>query len=643
MAGQRDLPAYAQRANRQHKAERAKAELARRSFAAFFRQQWHVSKGSEALEWTPFLEGICDEIQFLLEGWLVANGRGNRRQRERVIATWSRLGLSYEEGCMLVQNEIFNLAPGTLKSSIIMVAAPAWMWLHDPTVEFGCTSSNEDNVKRDSNAHKELVTSKWYRRTFNIAWGIKGKADAVQHWETTAGGLRLSRSWLQGFTGIHVDIILMDDADDARKVWQDPVRKETHNQYTTAMENRIRHERRSLRINLQQRVHVDDQSGYLRSLAKWSPESAKTRMGWALFAIATRAGFGPKDFTESPFGWRDPRAIVGATAIAHAIAHDQKVWRYPGDGEPGSADVPLGAARDLAVVRPHLVFTPHMGEFMQPSRFGQLELEDKLTKLGSYGVSAQYDQVAERVDGGIFPRRLWKFWRAHPEARWGTADGYPPVMPSDDRVRRPAGFLSEEDAPAYVIEHDPKTRVIKLDWLTCSVDATFGSLDPKTASAVGLKIIGGLGLRRFIFHDATKMRSFPDACSSIKGLALRFPFRRVLIETKANGPAIISTLANEVADAKVIGPNGKPLILVVEGFEPGSDTKAGRANAMLPAVEAGLWYVPEGAPWIEEWAGEVCVFPEARRNDRVDAMTQVATYYSDHDDELNNALALAKW
>lgn len=592
-------PLYADIALRARLLKAAKSEKARRSFADFFQQGFHVVEGSTILEWTPALKGICDDLQALFEGWLVANGRGTAAMRDRVIAHWTRHGLTFEEGQVLVQNEIFNLAPGTLKSTIAMVFGPAWVWLHDPSVKFGCSSSNDDNVKRDSNAHRDLVTSSWYRSNFGIAWKIKGSADAVGRWSTTAGGLRISRTLLAGFIGIHVDIFLVDDPDDAQKVWNEPARKQVQGQFSRALENRVNHEKRSLRIIIQQRVHVDDLSGYLRSLLKWSPEN---RQGWASFVVPMRFGFGPKDLEdETPFGYRDWRTVKG--------------------------------------------------ELMHPSRFDEQSLADKITKLGSHGVAAQYDQNPEVVDGGMFPRALWRFFRVA-DTLLGQPGFHPSQEEADPRPRpegcigsdaQPGGpFGTRAEHPPYVLERN-KDGTLKLDFLCISVDSTFGSLDAKTASNVGLLVIGGQGARRFVFHDATKMRTFKQTCDAIKAILLLFPAKRIIIENKANGSSVIETLRDDVADQKVIGTNGKPVIVVVEGVETGGDSYIGRANAMQPAVEAGLWYLLDGAHWLAEFLAEVCVFPNGKRDDRVDAMSQAATYYSDNNEAMKRAMALARW
>jgi predicted phage terminase large subunit-like protein len=43
-----------------------------------------------------------------------------------------------------------------------------------------------------------------------------------------------------------------------------------------------------------------------------------------------------------------------------------------------------------------------------------------------------------------------------------------------------------------------------------------------------------------------------------------------------------------------------------------------------PEVEAGNWYLPEGAEWLDAWVDEFASFPLGKNDDQVDAASQVA-------------------
>jgi len=87
------------------------------------------------------------------------------------------------------------------------------------------------------------------------------------------------------------------------------------------------------------------------------------------------------------------------------------------------------------------------------------------------------------------------------------------------------------------------------------------------------------------------------------------------VEGKANGDAIIDVLHAQIGQ-------------VCTAYNPGSRSKVARANAISPWVEHGCVWLPEGAPWAEEFIGDVVSFPVGKASDPVDAMSQALTRMS---------------
>ncbi len=201
------------------------AELARRDFSEFVRQAWHVVEPGVELEWNWHHQALCDNLQAFLEGWITTH-------RKNVP--------------LFVQNTAWNVPPATLKSKIIMVLALPWMWLHEPTFKMAALSSNPTNVKRDSDACRDLVMSKWYRDSFNVGWEIRSDIDSKEKYRTTAGGERVSRGMAANPVGLHVDWIAVDDPDATDTVFSDAIRTATHESWD-ALSNRVQHAGKSIR------------------------------------------------------------------------------------------------------------------------------------------------------------------------------------------------------------------------------------------------------------------------------------------------------------------------------------------------------------------------------------------------------------
>src|SRR6202012_2597219 len=85
--------------------------------------------------------------------------------------------------------------------------------------------------------------------------------------------------------------------------------------------------------------------------------------------------------------------------------------------------------------------------------------------------------------------------------------------------------------------------------------------------------------------------------------------REILIEDKANGPAVIDFLSKEVFGLIPVEPDG---------------SKLARAQAFTSIWEAGNVWLPDPSlqPWVTKLVAEITRFPAAARDDQVDAMTQ---------------------
>lgn len=142
-----------------------------------------------------------------------------------------------------------------------------------------------------------------------------------------------------------------------------------------------------------------------------------------------------------------------------------------------------------------------------------------------------------------------------------------------------------------------------------SVDATFKGLD--TSDFVAITVWGKLGANYYLRYCLNRKMSFTDTLQAIRLVQGLYPAaRRVLIEDKANGSAIIDVLQREMFCIPVNPKGGK---------------KA-RVNAVSPAIEAGHVFLPMGAPWLDEYIDQWSAFPAGAHDDMVDSTTQALSY-----------------
>lgn len=228
------------------------------------------------------------------------------------------------------------------------------------------------------------------------------------------------------------------------------------------------------------------------------------------------------------------------------------------------------------------------GQLLFPQRFTEEYCAKEKVALGSSGYAGQNQQRPVSAAGNRYKREWWRFWS--PSGSIGTrpkgANAFPPIQfdPARDRIDLTIG----------------------------SWDMTFKDTDGSDY-VVGV-VVAVQGARRFVLERTRARMGFPETRRAVKRQRDEHRPDEILIEDKANGPAVIKDLEAEVPGIIAVNPEGG---------------KEARSAIMEPKVEAGNWYLPEGAPWLDEWVDEFAAFPKGRNDDQVDAATQVEARLTD--------------
>ena len=533
--GRDDVIAKA-RATRQLPAEQrallatgARAELARRWLYHFFRYSWPLLEPDTPLELNWHHKLLCDHVQGQLDDWK----RNKRNPAYRIRA----------------QNGAYNFAPGTTKSRIISVAAPSWMWTSHPSWSVMCVSANPIVATRDAMFTRDIVTSDWFIASFGVTWTIRDDADARGNYRNTAGGSRVSLGITSRVIGVRFDALIIDDANDMFEVFSEAKRREVNGKIDHALWNRVNDQRACIRIEMQQRGHVDDATGHLIAKIGTNPRTG------GIMHVPVPIEFDPTLKVETPYGYKDPRTVPG--------------------------------------------------ESLHPARFTAEFLAAERLRLGTFGFEAQYNQRPAPLEGNALRREHFRFFKL------ASANGA--------RPSRPPGCVDHDTAPAQLLRNKPSgvaesahwTLKLDLDWICVSVDASFGSTS-QSASQVAIIVVGGKGALRYVLDDRTRVMDTNDMLDEIARVVADYPAaRRVLVERKANGQAILDLFRRRFPGFIAIDPQGG---------------KIARANAMVPTHEAGNIMLLDGAPWVAAHVEELSMFPNGPYDDRVDAMSQLISY-----------------
>ena len=237
-------------------------------------------------------------------------------------------------------------------------------------------------------------------------------------------------------------------------------------------------------------------------------------------------------------------------------------------------------------------FVREEGDLLFPERLSADVLAQKKEDLGSYMFSGQFQQRPSPKEGGLFKRSWWRFW-------------YPAgTLP-------PAVECTLEDGE---IQRCPQIQLPDgLTDGTISVDCTLKDL--KTSDYVVGQAWARLEADKFLLDQRRERLDTRHTCDMIRDLLSRYPSSHaILIEDKANGPAVIAEMQHEISGVIAVNPEGG---------------KESRASAVAPGVESGNVYLPHPAlfPWVNDLIEELAAFPNARYDDQCDCLSQVLLRY----------------
>lgn len=170
------------------------------------------------------------------------------------------------------------------------------------------------------------------------------------------------------------------------------------------------------------------------------------------------------------------------------------------------------------------------------------------------------------------------------------------------------GNVFKESTVQYYEAHGLRASPKKFDKVIASWDCTFKDTDG-TDFVVG-QVWGKYQANAYLLDQIRARMSFTVTCKEIIIQKKKWPqIREILIEDKANGPAVIDTLKGLVSGIIPIEPDG---------------SKLARAHAVTSYWEALNIFLPHPdlMPWVRAFVSELTNFPAAAHDDQVDAMTQ---------------------
>jgi len=213
-----------------------------------------------------------------------------------------------------IHDLIINLPPRMAKSTICMVAYPAWIFCKDPSFSFLCTSYAENVSNRDSEGCGNLMSHPRYKDLWGKKFYLVSKNKHLIR--TNKGGERRATTIGGAITGFGSNLLCIDDPNNVTHSESVRIRETTNNVIANVLTTRFGLMENRRRLLTQQRVHPNDSSGFLLSntLEKWTH-------------LCLPMEYEPERKCSTVFLpkigkiWKDPRKVAGELLWPAGINH----------------------------------------------------------------------------------------------------------------------------------------------------------------------------------------------------------------------------------------------------------------------------------------------------------------------------------
>jgi len=209
----------------------------------------------------------------------------------------------------------------------------------------------------------------------------------------------------------------------------------------------------------------------------------------------------------------------------------------------------------------------------------------------------------------LWPERYGADWRA---ASPHLADGSP-LWSSlyQQRPTQEGGAVIREEWTRHRYPERPED--IRR---TCS--AVYVVIDPaaKTAERNDPSAIGVLGVRGgdvIVLHVEAERRDYPALRQRVRDLSTAWRASGVLVEDTSVGQALVPDLRALGLACHAVGVAGR-------------GDKVARMQPHLIRWQSGQILLPESAPWVAAFVGEICAVPDAAHDDQWDMMSVGLSY-----------------
>jgi predicted phage terminase large subunit-like protein len=214
------------------------------------------------------------------------------------------------------------------------------------------------------------------------------------------------------------------------------------------------------------------------------------------------------------------------------------------------------------------IYTRSKGDAFHPEREPIEVLDTTRNTIGSMAFSAQYQQRPVPQEGSLV---RWSWFQRYDEL---------PAKQSNDKIIQ--------------------------SWDTASTTTEMSDYSVCTTWHIHNE-------NWYLIDIFRKKLEYPDLVRAVISQSNKFDARPVLIEDTSSGVALIQQLRRDSTGLSIVK------------VKPDKD-KVTRMNNASIDIEAGKVFLPQKAPWLEDFQKEILAFPAGAHDDQVDSLSQALNW-----------------
>lgn len=416
-------------------------ELLRRDFHRFVLNAWQVLEPGTKFQDNWHVQAICDH--------LAAVERGEIRRL------------------------IINIPPRFLKSNLVSVLWPTWVWARNPSIRLLTASYAKDLATRDAVAARRVMESTWYKERYGHKFQFTSDQNVKTRYENNKRGYRVTTSVDASVTGEGGDILLVDDPLNAKEGVSEAAKKACRIWWSESMSTRYNDPNTGAAVIIMQRLASDDLTGYLLEQG-----------GWEHLMLPMR--YEPKRAKSTVIGFNDPRKKDGELLFPERFGEDavklleKELGSYGTAGQLQQRPAPRGGG---------LVKLEWFGKYKVPPSDGIIVHSWDTSKGGKEIVANAYHAmgVFKLVKNKAYLLHVWRSKCTYPDLKRmvkSIALKYPPnlILIEDKSTGQSLIQDLKEDTTYSIIAIEPHgDKIARMDAETPFIEAG-GMFLPEEAS-----------------------------------------------------------------------------------------------------------------------------------------------------------------